>query len=184
MYLKNLFSLLKNKNISFAGIIVGSLLFLLTYTTCLLLQSDGYSISEMILLTLLPGVYFALLVIPFYVYHLNKYIKETIKAKATPQNRFIQILLVFIVSVLVYFILDFIVYLLDNSISYDFAKALSNIPSQNKLSQDDIAEFAKEPFATQTGIVTTILGAMGALFSLIFIKKDGNLINKPSYNGL
>jgi hypothetical protein len=169
-------SFIKDKNVQTLILINGILLFFLTYITCVSLQVDGYSLSEVVFLTLLPGVYCFVLVLATYPYFINKHRKSIYSNSLPSIHKFFQVFMVFVLSTLFYFVIDILIFNVDKTISYDFAISLLKIPSENNLQSHEIEEYANEPFSIQTGMITFSIGFIAVLLSLLFIKKDGGLL--------
>ena len=167
---------IKDKNVQTIVLINGIFLFFLTYLTCVSFQVDGYSLSEVVFLTLLPGVYCFVLVLATYPYFINKH-RKSISSNSLPSiHKFFQVFIVFVLSTLFYFVLDILIFNIDKTISYDFAMSVLKIPSDNNLQSHEIEEYANEPFSIQTGMITFSIGFIAVLLSLLFIKKDGGLL--------
>ncbi len=181
--IKNYTSFFKNHYSMFiSGLLLAFLLLFFTYITCCTLQDDGFNVMEMTILTFLPGLYFFLLALVIFPISVNKLTRDFIALNKKRLNRFIALLFGLCTAIFFYFLFDHFLFYFDNSISYDFAKALSKIPSQGNLSRADLIAFGNEPFCMQTGIITVFLGTIGASFSLLLMKKDGILISSTNNN--
>lgn len=174
--LKKIFLILKNEDIFFKCTMISLALFTATTITGYGFQNEGISLIEVSMLTILPGIYFMLLIMIGNTHIINRHNRNSLSIGNTPIKRFYLILIVLFTTFSIYLFIDFIFFSFDDSLSVDFAKSLGTISPNSELSKTDLEEYAKNPFSIQTGIITFSFGIIGALFSLIFIKKDGQLI--------
>jgi hypothetical protein len=175
--IKNFLNILEKSNILFNGICLGLLVFIFTSVTCYYLIDDGINLIDLTLITIIPGLYYLFLTIVVNTIVLNKYIRESIASGEKPLKKVLQIILVFVVSYAAYIFFDSIHFMIDDSIPVRFAKALSHI---SNLSEEQMLAYGKHPFFIQTIFVTIFMGILGSFISLLFIKKDGNIIGKSS----
>lgn len=176
-YIKKFLNILEKSNILFNGICLGLLVFIFTAVTCYYLMDDGINLKDLTLMTILPGLYFLLSTLVVNTIVLNKYIRESIAIGEKPLKKIFQTTLMLVVSYTAYMFFDSLHFMIDDSIPVRFAKALSHISSMNEA---EMIAYGKHPFFIQTIFVTIFLGVIGSFISLLFIKKDGNIISKSS----
>lgn len=155
---------------------IGIITFTLSYATASYWQKDGFSLVEVSLLTILTGFYFFITIIVGNAVGLNKYIRSIINEGCKAVKRRYLVLLVLLFSFMFYLLFDTIIFFVDKSISIDYANALMELATANNDSLQGIDDFAKIPFAIQNGIATFIFALIGALASILFLKKDGQLL--------
>ncbi len=166
-----------------AGIICGFATFVLNFITISYWQRDGFDFLEIALMTIMAGLFLFISILPSNTYFLNKGIRNAIKADSFVIKRIYQVLLSLIIAMIVFLILDAIFFIIDDSISQDYANMLKEMAERNGDTLPGFDDFASLPFGIQNAILTFIIGLLGSLVSLAFVKKDGELFkNENSWN--
>lgn len=93
-----------------------------------------------------------------------------------PISKIYSVLIVFGFSLITFVIVDCFSFIIDDSISKDYAQTLLNMAAENEESLEGAELFASLPFSIQNFLSTFILGFIGSLISLLFIRKNGKLI--------
>ncbi|QKX06714.1 hypothetical protein HN014_17925 [Aquimarina sp. TRL1] len=154
------------------GILVGVSLFSLTFLTTFLWQINGLNTRELVLLSVIAGVYLIVLTVLINYVRLNPFfyqLKQQFSKRCKRRNA---IFLVLGISILIYFILDSIVYFVDDSLAVDYWNFLISLDPQKEA--ENIVAY---PFAIINSVVTFVFGIFGALVSFFLVKKEGKLIN-------
>ena len=162
------------------SLVIGFLVFIISYTTIFLWHINGFDTMELSLMSIISGIYFFIIVIVSNIFYLNKGIKNCNLNSIKYMKRIYQVLLTLIISYLTYLILDYVFFLIDDSMSRDFAIGLKNFAESNNKNLDGIDEFVNLSFGIQNSIVTFVFGLLGSLISLIFITKSGDLFKSKS----
>lgn len=155
---------------------IGITTFILSYATASFWQRDGFSLMEISLLSLLAGFYFFVAIIVGNAIGLNKYMRSVISEGQKTIKRGYLVLLVLFFSFLFYLLSDTLIFFIDKSISADYGNALIKLAAANNKSLDGVEAFVKIPFGLQNAIATFICALLGALASILFIKKDGQVL--------
>ncbi|HYG00882.1 MAG TPA: hypothetical protein VD927_00495 [Chryseosolibacter sp.] len=150
----------------------------MTYITVYQWQSDGFDLIEASLLSILSGGYLVIILLITAAVGINWSIRATIREEVKPWHRGIQALILAAMSVVMFIILDSLFFfLVDNSVSADYGQALADLSAQQQKQLPGMEDFKNMPFALQNGIVTTVLALIGALMSMVVIRKDGELFS-------
>ncbi|MEM0542914.1 DUF4199 family protein [Flavobacterium sp. j3] len=164
------------------GMLIGVITFLLTLLTTTLLQNNGISMGEVIMLPLIGGFYLFLTIIIVNIIGINKVRKLDIKKTEQPLKKLYQVLIVILISILIYTILDSIYFLFDNSLSKDYASSLEDLLQSSGEKTDDIKDFEMLPFSVQNIFSSIFSAIIAGLISLPFIKKDGEIFKSKNDN--
>ena len=158
-----------------SGLVCGFSTFALNFMTVSYWKSDGFDFLEIAFITIIAGLYMFISILPSNIYFLNKGIKDAIESESMLINRTIQVLLSLVVAMLIFLLLDLLLFTLDDSIPQTYANMLKEMAESNGDDLPGFEGFAKLPLGIQNAILTFTIGLIGALVSLIFIKKDGIL---------
>ena len=162
------------------GVVAGLLVFLLVFINTLTWQTDGFSMIEGSLLSLIGAFYIFITLLVVEIWGINKYIRECIAEQNQFLKKWYSVGITLIVCFLTFVLLDSLLFLIDDSVSKDYAATLQKFIKESGGNTAGIKQIASLPFALQNGIATFISGFLASLLSLIFIKKDGQLIKNKT----
>tara|TARA_B100001059_G_C17722285_1_gene521405 strand:- start:315 stop:839 length:525 start_codon:yes stop_codon:yes gene_type:complete len=160
------------------GIIGGFATFILNLITISYWQRDGFDFLEIALMTIMAGLFLFISTLSSNIYFLNNGIRNALKADSSVIKRTYQVLLSLIIAMLVFLMLDAIFFITDDSIAQDYAYMLKEMTENNGDTLPGFDDYASLPFGIQNAILTFIIGLLGSLISLAFVKKDGQLLKK------
>ena len=160
------------------GIIGGFATFILNLITISYWQRDGFDFLEIALMTIMAGIFLFISTLSSNIYFLNNGIRNALKADSSVIKRTYQVLLSLIIAMLVFLMLDAIFFITDDSIAQDYAYMLKEMTENNGDTLPGFDDYASLPFGIQNAILTFIIGLLGSLISLAFVKKDGQLLKK------
>jgi len=160
------------------GIIGGFATFILNLITISYWQRDGFDFLEIALMTIMAGLFLFISTLSSNIYFLNNGIRNALKADSSVIKRIYQVLLSLIIAMLVFLMLDAIFFITDDSIAQDYAYMLKEMAENNGDTLPGFDDYASLPFGIQNVILTFIIGLLGSLISLAFVKKDGQLLKK------
>lgn len=163
-----------------SGATCGISTFALNLITILYWQRDGFDFLEIALMTIIAGVFLFISVLMSNIYFLNKGIRNAIKTDSSIIKRIYQVLLSLIIATIIFIILDAAFFIIDDSISQDYASMLKEMAERNGDTLAGFDDFASLPSGIQNAISTFIIGFLGSLVSLIFVKKDGKLFKNEN----
>ena len=152
------------------GILIGVLTTLFCYIICSLWQGNGLSEIELILMSVLPGalIFITIIIVNYLI--LNPWLLKNYEKENKFLKRRYIILGIFVFSILFHVISDSIIYLVDDSISRDYVEFI------NSLGSSDVKAIDVYPFSMINFIVTIILGLIGSVISIPFIRRNGKRI--------
>ena len=165
-------------SIFMGGIIGGFVTFILNLITISYWQRDGFDFLEIALMTIMAGLFLFISTLSSNIYFLNNGIRNALKADSSVIKRTYQVLLSLIIAMLVFLMLDAIFFITDDSIAQDYAYMLKEMAENNGDTLPGFNDYASLPFGIQNAILTFIIGLLGSLISLAFVKKDGQLLKK------
>jgi hypothetical protein len=164
-----------------AALIIALTTFILSYVILYQWQKDGFSIMEISVMALLTAIIIFFIIIAVNIWHVNNYRKKSIVKGINPIKKVWSVIIIAIASFTLLSLFDSLLfYFVDKSIPQSYAEGLGDLLKSSGQSTESLNEFNEMPFMLQNGIVIFIAAIIGSLISLIFIKKDGQLLGTDS----
>ncbi len=164
-----------------ASIIIALTTFILTYITLYQWQKDGFSIMEISIMSILTAIFVFFIIIAINIWQVNIYRKKSLEESISPIKKIWSVIIITILSFALLSLFDSLLfYFIDKSIPKSYAEGLEDLLKSSGQPTESLSEFSEMPFMLQNGIVIFIAALIGSMISLIFIKKDGQLLGTDS----